>query len=485
MSAGQVSVSGAGARRPLLDIVSIAAGSFVGQVAVFLSSVVITRLVSPEELGVYSYFAALVGIIALIGSFHYELAIPVAKSKESAMSAALASLSILLIVALVSAPAMVLLNQHIINAEYSADLETLLYWLPLAIILTGGIRVGTQFCIRFQWHGTSGLAKLTQGVGQAVLQIVGVALGAGALGLVLGQLLAQFIPMLLMGRKVASLSPLQLGHAWRRVRHTLAEYKNFPLYATPSSGINSIAVYLPTFFTVTKFGAELAGLYALAFRALHIPITFISQAVSQVFFSSLIQIADEQEQRAYVIRTLRALIALSATNALIMMPLLKGMFALIFGEAWAAAGTISALLAPWLVCLFISTALSVVVSMKFRQKTEMTFQVIYLAALGLNIAIGIISDSWAVFFITMSVLGSVALMLKVVWLVTLFGESRAGAVGVLASELVLPALYCLFMLIMAQLISFNYLIFIALVLILVANSYNIYIRGVFRIWGVG
>ena len=59
-------------------------GTVLGQLASLLLSPVLTRIYSPELFGILGFFTSFIGIIGVISALRYNIALPLAGSKEDA-----------------------------------------------------------------------------------------------------------------------------------------------------------------------------------------------------------------------------------------------------------------------------------------------------------------------------------------------------------------------------------------------------------------
>ena len=66
------------------DVIKITSGTALGQAVVVLFSPILTRLYSPGDFGVFAVYASLLGVITVIGSMRYELAIPLPSDDQTA-----------------------------------------------------------------------------------------------------------------------------------------------------------------------------------------------------------------------------------------------------------------------------------------------------------------------------------------------------------------------------------------------------------------
>ena len=58
----------------------IAGGTIIGQGTLLVAIPFLTRLFTPNEMGLYAMFIAIAGVFAIVAALHYELVIPLPKS---------------------------------------------------------------------------------------------------------------------------------------------------------------------------------------------------------------------------------------------------------------------------------------------------------------------------------------------------------------------------------------------------------------------
>src|SRR5690606_10969368 len=79
------------------DVVLLSGSTAVGQVVVILASPILARLYTPEDFGTLGVIASLLGIISVIASLRYQLAIPIPEDDEEASQLVVASAGIVLL----------------------------------------------------------------------------------------------------------------------------------------------------------------------------------------------------------------------------------------------------------------------------------------------------------------------------------------------------------------------------------------------------
>ena len=96
--------------------VSVLVGGTAGaQLLTVLAAPILTRLYSPEDFGLLAVYASLLGLIGVVASLRYELAIPLPESDEEAAHVMVLSLLILLGMTVLTAIVMTIFGSTITN----------------------------------------------------------------------------------------------------------------------------------------------------------------------------------------------------------------------------------------------------------------------------------------------------------------------------------------------------------------------------------
>src|ERR1035437_4249188 len=82
-------------RSPFIqNTLKLVLGSGIAQVITFLVSPVLTRLYTPADLGLFTFFISIVGLFALIATLRYEIAVIFPKEDKDAVN--IVSLSVII-----------------------------------------------------------------------------------------------------------------------------------------------------------------------------------------------------------------------------------------------------------------------------------------------------------------------------------------------------------------------------------------------------
>lgn len=319
----------------------------------------LTRLYSPDAFGVFSVFASVMGVVLVVSSLRYELAIPLPGTRRSALQLLLIALTVNLCVALVAGAVVAVFRFEIAGLVDTPLLATYLWLLPVAILSGGTFKALNYWAIRNKDYRKIASTKLTQAFSNVVAQILGGVAGAGSLGLIIGQILGQSAGITRLSKGL-SLNELREGYSKVRSRGLLARYKNFPRFDAPAAAVNVLSAQLPNVAMALLFGPAAAGLYYLADRVLAVPMSIIGQAVGQVLFG---QAREDMASGALFKRVLGLLLALFVLASVICLAvslIAEPVFVFVFGEAWRDAGIFSSWLILGLSVQFLYSPLSTV-----------------------------------------------------------------------------------------------------------------------------
>ena len=336
----------------LRSTLTLLAGGALAQVLPLLLGPWLTRIYSPTEFGQFSLVWTLSTNLAVIGCARYEFALPLERDdKQASLLMALCGRLLLTITAV-----------SVVIAWLLAAWQDLpLFWLLPAALLSGG---ATQWLIlwatRAQRFQLLASARVLQYGGGALLQLLLGLLQFGAVGLLLGPLLAGLAAALLLAR------PAPLGgwaSLWRSeygAGKTMAlRHRDFPLLNTPHAFAGALQDSLAMVLIATWTGDAAAGYWALALRYLKAPASLVGGALSQTLYPRLVHAADG----AGALHVVRQAMALLAGLALALMAALMlwgpWLFETLFGERWHDAGLLARALAPYIALHFIASPLSV------------------------------------------------------------------------------------------------------------------------------
>ena len=324
----------------------LATGSLIAQVIVISFSPIITRIFSPEAMGVAAFFIAVVGPLAIISTMSYPIAIVLPKNKNRAFRLIVLSLSLAIIFTTVFSLLWMMFNQKILLLIDMTEVSQYMYLVPVAIVGSALSGVTSQWLVRNElFLLTAKIAVITAIVTGAIKVVVGyfypdpvVLVYVSLLGLFLSTFfLIYYRPQdffeLINGK-------IFIGYV-AKMYITAREYKDFLFYRTPQSLLNTLNNSIPIILLSTFFGMSNSGHYSLTFAVLSVPITIISGSVYQVIYPKISRLESNNaaiDIAPLLVKSTAWLAIVGIVPMIIVMAAGQEIFTFVFGESWDLSG---------------------------------------------------------------------------------------------------------------------------------------------------
>lgn len=356
-------------------------GSVAAQAVGFALSPVISRLFSPADFGLFGSFLAVAGVLAPVATLDYSQAIILPKEQEEAGQVFLLSCLVTLLVTLACALACL---------AFPAPLQALFpsrgAWLPSLLVLAvlaGGLNASFQaWCVRVKAFTKTSASQLVRGLSSSGLQ-VGLGLAqAGAPGLVVANVAAEFLASFNLVRATrAELRALLHSVQWPRLKRLAVEYADFPFYSATQNLLNAISIGLPVLLLTHYFGIEVAGAFAFGMRLVNAPMSLVFTALRQVLFQRAGEMYHtERRLSPLFIRSTIGLLLLGAGPALLLVMWAPRLFTWVFGAQWQLAGEFAQFLVVWLLFAFCNLPAVLFARLIRIQRSLFAFNAVLLAS---------------------------------------------------------------------------------------------------------
>lgn len=375
------------------SVLTLVSGTAMAQLLLALTLPVLTRLYTPAEYGALAVYSSTLTVLVVLASLRYEMAIPLPEDDEVAGS--LLALTLMILAAMTALVSLLvwLAGDALVARANVPVLRPYRWLLPVGFVGAGTYQALSYWAIRRRAFGRLARTRLSQGAGQVAAQVgLGFA-GAGAPGLLVGDVVGRVAGggglafLALRGRPFARVTPASLAAAASR-------YRRFPLLTTGSGLLNIGSLQLPSIVFSASFGVAAAGLYALSFKMLVLPTMLVGQAVGQVFLSRAAGLAREP-QRLRQLTEHTALTLLAGGLPLFGAVALGGpqLFGGVLGSRWEQAGRYAQVLAPWFVVWLVSSPLSGLLSVREWQGSALAFSAFEFVLRAAALLIGARRDS--------------------------------------------------------------------------------------------
>ncbi|HOA82008.1 MAG TPA: oligosaccharide flippase family protein [Defluviitaleaceae bacterium] len=355
------------------NVAMVSASTAFAQLMNALFSPVITRIYSPEEYGILTLYTSILGLIAIMSSLKYEWGMPIAENDEKAVNIMALSFMVLLIFATTIYIAFYFFGRPILALLNATKLLNYRCLIPIGVLLAGSYTIFLQWAYRNKDFGSISKTKLAQSITGNVTTVILGWLGAGPVGLILGQILRQ-------GAGIGTLSrPFfkDSKHLLKKLDKTqilwcAKRYKNFPIFTAPSQLLNTAGVQLPVIFISSLYGSQVLGLYGLANAVVNLPMVLIGQSIGDVFYAEAARVGKLNPKRVKDLsgKLFKKLLLIGLVPLMILLFFGPFLFSFVFGHRWYDAGEYAKILAFLVFARFIFTPISRVFSVFERQKKE-------------------------------------------------------------------------------------------------------------------
>lgn len=346
----------------------------LGQLLVVAAAPILTRLFTPEDFGVLGVYASILGILSVVASLRYEQAIPLPKSDAVAANVLVAALFFAVVISLATGIAIYVFETSIAELVALPGHEYTLYLIPVGVLLVGAFQCLSNWAIRKEAFSAIAHTTLLQGGGSVVTQLAAGFVGAGATGLIIGQIVGQVAGLGRLAKLLVNDSgrPMQ-SVSLHKLKRVIGRYRSFPLVFSWSALLNSVGLMGPTILLAAFYGAAVVGWYALVQRILGVPTSMLGRAVTNAFFSESARLAreDPPELGRLFLRVLKNLTLMGVVTIVPLGIISPWLFPFVFGDNWVTAGRYALILTPMILLQFLTSPFGVILAVLERKDLAM------------------------------------------------------------------------------------------------------------------
>lgn len=358
------------------NVITLMTGTAFAQALLILSTPILTRIYSPEDFGEYGNFTAFATIITVVICLRYELTIVLPKSSREAKN--LAVLSILTATTLSLFLFFIVFLLGNLSEYWVWGLNDYMYLLPITVFLMGVFQVLNYSFTRVKHFNYLAIAQSGRSIFTIGMQLLlGLFLMLGTHGLILSQLVGQLFAVVLLSviviKKYRDKSGISLDLS--KMKELAVKYKDFPLYSSWNSFINTISHQIPIIIIAYYFSASVAGFYMMGQRLLSLPMGFVSSSISQVFLQKVAFDKTDKKNNKNSYKLWKSLMPFSVLINLSVIFLAPWGFSFFLGPDWIMAGEYARWIAFWTVFQFVASPLSSISYAYNKQKLFLLMQI--------------------------------------------------------------------------------------------------------------
>jgi lipopolysaccharide exporter len=342
------------------NVATLTGATAFSQLVVLAALPVLTRLFDPGAYGAAAVYASIVGLVVVVGTFRYELAIPLPRHDAGALHVAVAAFLALVAVTICAG----LLSPFVhawLNEETGLSEQTFSILVVVGVLTAGIYQVTNYWAVRKSKFGSIARTRIQQGLAGTGSQLVLGFAGFGALGLIVGVIIGQCAGVFRLAVGMFTdcrVAGLRLHR--RRLCWAISRYRRFPLFDSWAGLLNVAGGQAPVLVFALLFSPVLAGYYALAYRILSAPLGLVGKAVSQVLLPRIVEANRYGQAGTEVLKLLSFLATLALPPFAIIAVVSFDLVPIAFGAGWSPAASVVAWTAIWAGWQFIGSPLSVV-----------------------------------------------------------------------------------------------------------------------------
>lgn len=316
-------------------------GTVLGQAVSVLLAPVLTRIYLPDQFGYLSVYTAMLAIIGVVAALGYELAIPIARSREELANLLAVSVGALLGLTALLSLASFLVPDRALHLLWIGSTLTFRLLLPFGFACLGGYYIMVASATRLEAFREIASTRLSQGLSGPISQIILGVLGMGTPGLLIGFVIGQSSGTFLLFSRVLMRTPgLFAGISWRGISRAAWRYRQFPAFASWSKLLENAGTSPILFLLFAHFySSEIAGFLFLSERVIGRPLLMVSTSLLQVFTGEAgLAVRREPERvRLRFHQVIPCQFLLSAAWILLANLLAGWAFPVLFGNEWVPA----------------------------------------------------------------------------------------------------------------------------------------------------
>ncbi len=361
----------------LRNVIVLGGGSAVAQALALALSPVITRLYAPAELGALGVFTTFLNVAAVGVALRYEFAIVSAVTEHDAALLTLLSMLIAAPVSVLGGLVFAFMIQQALFGFGTLPMYSTVLTIP-ALFLAACFAALRYWFVRQQGFGVVSRGFVAQSCARSISQLLFGAVGFGAPGLMLGEMLGRCAGV---GRMLRGAWPNLKRHAISAGRDDCIELmkrnRKFPILSLPSSFIDTLASNIALPLLVALYGVAAGGHFALVQKSIGLPLFLVSASVADAFHSRLAEHARTKPDQVLPLfrRMTLGLAAVGFVPMLLLILFGRPAFAFLFGQRWELAGTMGSIIAPWYLAQFIVSPLTRLVLVFQGQEFKLAYDV--------------------------------------------------------------------------------------------------------------
>jgi len=370
-------------------VLTILTGSVIGQLIVFLTIPLLTRMFSEEAFGVFTLFSSTIILLKTVATLNFELAIILPKRDKDAINIFMFNILLICLFTFLLVFTIFLFKNNLASLLKIQQLSNFIYFIPFSIFLIGNISALEYWNNRNNNYKNIAISTVSKSGTMSISQLLTGISSFKSIGLIPGLIFGQFLNFIVLIKlSFKSILALKKYISVKRMFFLVSKYRDIPLFNTILTFTNNLSNELPVLLISKYFGFGTAGLYGLAVKISKTPPGIVGQSISLVFFNEASKLYNNDGDLHKLLKQMQKKLFITALLIFIPIYFISLFLDYIFGSNWDEAGTYVQILLPWLFIMFINSPISSLIDILNKQKTFLVYGIILLIARFLALYLG-------------------------------------------------------------------------------------------------
>ena len=319
------------------NIIKLSTSISVAQIIPLIVTPILTQYFSPSEFGVYGLYISICTIVGVIASGKYDVAIMLPKKKSDSVNLLALSCIIAFLFSLLFLSLLNIFNEYFFEVTKSELLTKYYFIIPISVFL---ISINQSIIVWFNRSKKYNIISAQNILKSSSNSVSSLFMGVKNIsyGLIFGHITSITITSFWNIYKAINQIEFELISI-KIMKKNFKKYIDFLKYSTTSNLFNSISNIGMTTMIIIFYGPKIAGLYFLAEKLISVPISFITNAISQVYFEKASKLFYSNKHKLLILTNqIQTIIFLILFPCLLLISIFGENIFSILGDQWAEAG---------------------------------------------------------------------------------------------------------------------------------------------------
>ncbi|MFA7034846.1 MAG: lipopolysaccharide biosynthesis protein, partial [Methanosarcina sp.] len=247
----------------ITNVLKLVSGSVTAQILGILLIPIITRIYNPDDFGIFQLFISISGILVIVSTFSYQLAIMLPKTEEDAANITSVCVVLVTLISILTGVVVLFIPEDI-NIFNTPGISKYLPLLPVIIFLNGMFFVQNYWLSRKTRFGVIAGSRVSNTLTSKISQIGLAKMSVTPFGLIGGYIAGYAFADIVMLKGVKKDIQIFKKVSVKRMKEVAIQYKKFPLFSFWSSIANTISPQVPAFLLAYFYSTAVVGHFSLA-----------------------------------------------------------------------------------------------------------------------------------------------------------------------------------------------------------------------------